>query len=478
MIESCRFSKGTSFYAWKRMGLFLHSLLSVTLFFFLLTPADLLAQSSQQSKQDLIRVQPGYDKYAGSLKQGPYEKEKDSVMEQLGNLPAVPLAVTKAGIEKALTYIEKTHLDDKVLFVWDKIHEWGFHPTGQQLHDRPLFGWHVLWDRHELIQASPYAEYIGFTGWTGWNQWGYYEDAVRFNVDNIFHSKIYATQLLKYETRTRENFFGIGHNTSRGTSFTYRLEAMNYETRLGRWFDLPKFGHVNLGRLNVEAEYRFRDTRVAGGRNGANANIRNFFKDNAALAGVLGGEYNTFGINLMHDTRDSVDDPHTGGFRKFTVLYHEGVRAAQFDFMKYRYEFAQFFPVFKTGNVLGVRLVGENNQQAGRNGKVPFFEMARLGGFQTLRGFEYNRFFDKNALWLTLEYRYNVWTFKQYKLDLVPTCDMGSVYGEGGDFEFSNTRFSYGGAARFKIRDRVNIDFELAHSNEGTEYYIKYKAPF
>ncbi|GEM_PF-2865252 len=427
-----------------------------------------------QSQADLSQVNPGYNKYTKELKYGQYVKEKDNIVEQIGNLPAVPLEVTKKAIEKTLIYIEKTHLDDKVVYAWDKIHEWGFHPTGQQLHDRPLFGYNILWDRTKLIEASPYVEHAGFTAWSGWNQWGYYEDAGRFNLDNVLNTKIYATQLFKYETRSRENFFGVGHNTSRGNSFTYRLQAMNYETRIGRWFDVP----FNLGRLNIEGEYRFRDTRVAGGRNGANANILNTFKDNSALAGVLGGEYNTIGVNLMHDTRDDIEDPHRGGYRKFSFLYNSGVNGAPFDFLKYRFELAQFFPVFKTGNVFGIRFAGENNDQNGKGGKVPFFEMARLGNFNTLRGFEYNRFFDKNALWLSLEYRYNIWTFKQYKVDLVPTCDMGSVYGEGGDFEFSNTRFSYGGAARFKIRDRVNINFEISHSNEGTEYYLKYKAPF
>ena len=426
------------------------------------------AQQSQQAADN-----PGYDKYTRDLRKGSYTKEKDSFLERAGNMPAVPLELTKKGIEKALIYIEKTHLNDKVQYVWGKIHDWGFHPTGQQLHDRPQVGYNILWDRSKLINASPYVEHAGFTAWNGLNYWGYKEAAGKINLDNIYKTGLYANQEFRYEDRKREDFFGVGHNTSRGDSYTYRLEAMNYQTRWGRLFHLP----WNLGRFNVEGEYRFRDVRISGGRNGANHNIRDFFKNDAALAGINGGEYNTIGLNLMHDDRNDVEDPHWGGYRKFTVLWNKGVNGADFDFIKYQIDVAQFFPVFKTGNVIGVRYFGEfNNKEDG--GTLPFFEMARLGGWSSLRGFLYNRFFDNNSMFMSFEYRYNVWTFKRFKVDLVPFLDIGSVFGESGDFELSNTRFSYGGAGRFMIRDRVNIDLEIGHSDEGTEFYVKYKAPF
>ncbi len=414
---------------------------------------------------------PGYDKYTELLHKGTYKKEKDGFLERAGNLPALPIELAKKGVEKTLVWVEKTHLNQKVTYAWDKIHEWGFHPTGQQLYDHPLIGFNLLWDRSELIKASPYVENAGFTAWTGLNQWQYYEEAVKFNADNILKTKIYANQLFKYENREREPFYGIGRNTSRGDSFVYKLQGMNYETRWGRWFDLF------WGKLNVEGEFRFRDIRISGGKDGAKHNFRDFFKSDSQLTGFNGGEYYTIGFNLMHDDRDNIDFPTKGGYRKFSMLWNQGVNGSPFNFIKYKFEAAQFFPLFNDRNVLGVRFAGESNDRRGSGG-IPFFEFARIGGFSSVRGLEYNRFFDKNALWMNFEYRYNVWTFKSFKVNLVPTMDIGQVFGEGGDFKMSKTRVGYGGAIRFYINDRMNIDFEAARANEGTYYYVKYKAPF
>ena len=147
-----------------------------------------------------------YDKYTELLHKGSYVKEKDTFLEKVGNLPAVPLEVTKAGVEKALIWIEKTHLNDKVTYAWGKIHEWGIHPTGQQMYDKPQPGYNILWDRSKLIQASPVVENAGFTAWNGYNYYGYYDAAGKLNADNILKTGIYANQLFRYQTECASHF--------------------------------------------------------------------------------------------------------------------------------------------------------------------------------------------------------------------------------------------------------------------------------
>lgn len=410
----------------------------------------------------------GYDKYTQTLREGSYIQEKYGLLESIGNIPVVPLALGKNGIEKALIVIEKKHIDKKVKFYWDKLHEWGIYPTGQQLHDRPSLGYQVLVDKHDLIKNPGLFEQAGFKAWTSMNLWQYQEQAGRLNVDDIARTGIYINQLFKYEKRTREDFFGVGNKTSRGQSNTYKLEAMNFDTRWGRDFKLP------CGVLNLEGEFLYRDVRIFGGKDGAKHNIRERFRE-SSLAGVTGGDYYGVGFNLKHDDRDDSDDPHHGGYRKFSMLYHEGINGAQFEFIKYRFEAAQFFPVWNTGNVFTFRFAAETNDKI-NHGTLPFFEMARLGGFNSLRGYQYNRFFDNSSIWTSFEYRYNIWTFKQYKLDLAPFLDVGSVFGESD--ELARARFSYGGALRFRSKNVVKIDLEMGRSSEGTQFYIKYAVPF
>lgn len=435
---------------------------SFLLFLFIIL---IISSAAEAQPQDT-----GYDPYTEKLRTGSYEKEKDRLAVRIANAPAVPLEITKKAIEKALIYIEKYHIDRKVKWVFDELHERGFYPTGDQLEDRPHTGVYLLWKKDKLIKASPYVEYAGFNAWTGVNTRGYNEHAGEVVLDNILKTGLYAKQLFKYENRPQEDFFGVGHQTSLGESFSYDLEGMHYLSRFGGKVGLP------WGKLTAEGIYGFHDVKISNGQDDSKHAIQDFFKE-PALAGVNGGDYHSIGVSVIHDDRDDEEIPHCGGYRKFTVLYNEGTDGSQFEFVKYKFEAAQFFPVFRKENIAAIRFAGETNDQRD-GGSVPFFEMARLGGYKNLRGFQFNRFFDDSALWMSFEYRYNIWQYREFRVDMVPFLDIGSVFGESGDFELSNTRFSYGGAARVFISKKMKLDLEIAHSNEGTEVYIKYGAPF
>ena len=72
-------------------------------FVFILVVLALLPQN-YSAAQDAS----SYDKYTELLRKGSYVKEKDSFIEKVGNAPAVPLEITKAGIEKVLVWVNNT----------------------------------------------------------------------------------------------------------------------------------------------------------------------------------------------------------------------------------------------------------------------------------------------------------------------------------------------------------------------------------
>jgi hemolysin activation/secretion protein len=111
--------------------------------------------------------------------------------------------------------------------------------------------------------------------------------------------------------------------------------------------------------------------------------------------------------------------------------------------------------------------------------------MARLGGFssfpqtsQPLRGYDYNRFTDNSAVLLNLEYRYNIWQFREFKLDTVVFADEGQVFNRISQFQFKNFRESYGLGFRLNLANIPLLSVEIAHGDEGTNFYVKSKAPF
>jgi hypothetical protein len=111
--------------------------------------------------------------------------------------------------------------------------------------------------------------------------------------------------------------------------------------------------------------------------------------------------------------------------------------------------------------------------------------MARLGGYgiqpegsATLRGFKYNRFFDKSSAVLNLEYRYNVWQYGNFGADWIFLVDMGKVFGDLHEFGIGGLKVGYGTGVRLKAHRRVFLSIELAKSNEEFTCYVRSKTSF
>ena len=97
---------------------------------------------------------------------------------------------------------------------------------------------------------------------------------------------------------------------------------------------------------------------------------------------------------------------------------------------------------------------------------------------ETLRAYDPNRFTDRSLLLLNLEYRYNIWEYKDWKTDAVIFMDEGQVFRNFGDFKLRDFRESYGVGLRTSIAGIVLLSLEAAHGDEGTHFYAKSTTPF
>ena len=117
--------------------------------------------------------------------------------------------------------------------------------------------------------------------------------------------------------------------------------------------------------------------------------------------------------------------------------------------------------------VLGMRVEITDNLQ---NKQIPFYQLAGLGGQNSLRGYRPVRFRDRDLFLTTLEYRW-------------PVHSMAIAYGffeEGrifsnvfDEFSFDEFKYSFGGGLRLKSRDGGLIAiFEIAKSREQLRFNV------
>ena len=144
---------------------------------------------------------------------------------------------------------------------------------------------------------------------------------------------------------------------------------------------------------------------------------------------------------------------------------------------------------FWTGHSLSWNeTVNENGDVVVEN-KPPYNDGARLGGFYRMKGFPSNRFNDRSVIYGAAEYRYTLdWNpiagvnwLRWLKLDwfqLVPFVEAGRV---APDYDlgelFSDLKVNGGLGLRALTAGAV-VRFDMAVSEEGTNFWVMFQQPF
>ena len=273
---------------------------------------------------------------------------------------------------------------------------------------------------------------------------------------------------LRYYNDPQQEFFGLGNNdVGPDPASTHLIEQYEGEFTFG-WRPLP--------RLAIDFNAAIKHVRIGHGDEFDNPR-RPFTLDAFPdLPGVEGGFVNPLGVSLVYTSRDQVLEP-TRGWRAILKVAHTN-RALQSDFQFTRVDadVGYLHPIWRPGHVLGARLNG--GFIAGPRSDVPFWELERLGGDDTLRGFFPRRFLGTQRVLLNLEYFFNIWHVRVG----------GVVFGEAGrvfisdhqlrdEFKLneslisrvvSDLQYSYGGGLRFALSQALVARIDFGFSDEET----------
>ena len=175
--------------------------------------------------------------------------------------------------------------------------------------------------------------------------------------------------------------------------------------------------------------------------------------------------YGGFGGFMFIDYLDSQTGPRSGGLYGYRVRQFTDLDLEKFSFRQIDFELHQYIPYFNKTRVIALRALANLTFENSGN-TIPFYAQPKLGGNNSLRGFQRYRFYDKHALVLTAEHRWHAFS----GLDMALFVDAGKVASRKADLDFTNLEVSYGFGFRFKLNEAYFMRIELAGSVEGFRF--------
>jgi len=431
-----------------------------------------------------------YDKYASI---GALDKNSETFAHSsLLDVPAKIIRIPQMPVSAAAVYTQKTHLLQKVVHLNDVFKSWGVYPfitdigyrdgnppgiessyglsTGEQYNESHAFGQKKriqFLKRYELMFGDMYKA-LTVNSWAGFNARHHKDVGIQLTVHDVFIPDGYVRATTSFRTNPKSYFFGKGPNGSVADGSAFGFDEDSFSLAYG-WEGSSSWSWelgATLSTLTVK------DPRDS---------------DKAPLSvyspvGKDGGDILAYVAALEYDTRDSSINPKSGGYQYMSIGHYEGVNGDEFGYQKFKFDGAHYFPVgkwsslFYFDSIVALRYGGEVNFSLGDN-DMPFYDFAHIGGFNSVRGYDYNRFSDRVGMYLNCEYRYNIWAVKQLSLEGTVFADFGWVADDIGEVEFDKVKDAYGAGFRF-VFPACAIAFEAAHSDEDNILYFRINPRF
>ena len=201
------------------------------------------------------------------------------------------------------------------------------------------------------------------------------------------------------------------------------------------------------------------------------------------LVGINGGRTNPVIASLIYNDRGSITRPTQGWSVIGTVENVNQNLANDFNFTRYTLDASYLHPLFTRDQILGLHLGGEF--LSGNSRRIPFFELASMGG-DDMRGFFPDRFLGTSRLLANAEYRakavgFNFMHLWDVQIDGVLFTDAGQVFISDSDLThefhirathlpevFEDFRYSYGTGLRIALGEALVARIDVGFSNEQT----------
>ena len=238
-------------------------------------------------------------------------------------------------------------------------------------------------------------------------------------------------------------YYGVGAGTHRADSEKYTSVYFPVSGSL-----LYKFTRGLYAGIAFDQQYQ----KLTRTENGGTLAQRNVTGSKAMLSSGTG-------LNAVYDSRDSDMNPHRGEYVEVKMLWFGSYAGGDSAFGKGTIDARKYFPV--GSSTLCFQLSG-----SAVSGDIPFYYYPSLGGSQSLRGFYYGRYIDKDLIFSQVEYRFTVWRFVGMTF-FTGIGDVAPALYQLGE----HPRLAAGLGLRFMLDTDQKINLRLDMSYNGRESY-------
>ena len=192
---------------------------------------------------------------------------------------------------------------------------------------------------------------------------------------------------------------------------------------------------------------------------GAGSKYEHYLEDNF-------GKTNSLSLSRIYDTRDNVFNPTQGSRISLTAEFAGKAFGGDFDFNKYTLENRNYWKVGRD-HVIALRVIGGY-----ADGKMPESGHFKVGGSDTLRGYEDDQFKGDKMLAASVEYRFPI----AKKVQGVVFTDVGNAWADKS-YKLSDLNASVGVGLR--VQTPIGpIRLDLAKGDEGARTHFSFGGQF
>lgn len=260
-----------------------------------------------------------------------------------------------------------------------------------------------------------------------------------------------------HQWRPEENFYGLGHNSTRGEHSQFALR----QSWAGARYEITPAPRVRAGIL-----YRIAWISALPGRNPL------YSSPDAFTTGLPGyGTQTRLQSTAVYFDLDGIRKEYQfGGASHFGASHQHGLGGSNIDYFTYESQLEGRLPVVRDNGALVGQANIELNRGRGGSGPIPFYLLPHAGGSSTLRGFALDRFYGTNLMLLSLEYRYRV----HPNIQAIPFFDEGQVFDHTSDLTWLNWHRNYGLGFRFRSAAGTFLRIEYGRSSEGSQLHVTF----
>ncbi|MEO8358516.1 MAG: BamA/TamA family outer membrane protein [Vicinamibacteria bacterium] len=273
-------------------------------------------------------------------------------------------------------------------------------------------------------------------------------DAPGFNV--------YASA--RYRDYPREDFFGVGANTSNDNHTDYRLRDGLYE-------GIVRF---RLSHLSVMGRAGLLKTSILPGQDSGDPNTDTLHTEATAPGLFTGPDFIHTSIGGWLELRDEPGNPHKGAAFGLSFARFNDRNGSAYQFNRASFEGREYLPLGSRRSVIALKQT-LSFDDPDEGSAVPFYLRSTLGGGSLLRGYASSRFRDDRLLYLIGEYRFEITP----KIEIAAIYEAGKVYRETQDTNLKNLRTGWGAGIRLKSPRKVHVRLDVVHSDEGNRIHLK-----